>query len=94
MRFSFVFMVLGIVSVGGDTECGLNLFEGYERTLKTVLLDSFSHITLQSQLNEYLSREQVDEAAAKLSKRKEIANLSANISYSAMVQDGESIRVL
>jgi len=92
MRFSFVFMVLGIVLSVAILSAGLNLFEGYERTLKTVLLDSFSHITLQSQLNEYLSREQVDEAAAKLKNRREIANLSANISYSAMVQDGESIR--
>ena len=92
MRFSFVFMVLGIVLSVAILSAGLNLFEGYERTLKSVLLDSFSHITLQSQLNEYLSRAQVEEAASKLSNRKEIVNISANISYSAMVQEDQSIR--
>jgi len=53
LRFSFVFMTLGIVLSVGILSAGLNLFEGYERSLKEVLLGSFPHLTLQKSSGEY-----------------------------------------
>ena len=46
-RFSFIFMILGIVLSVGILSAGLNLFEGYERALKSVLLDSFAHLKVE-----------------------------------------------
>lgn len=36
LRFSFLFMILGIVISVGILTAALNLFEGYERALKSV----------------------------------------------------------
>jgi len=53
LRFSFVFMVLGIVLSVGILTAALNLFEGYERALKSALLDSFPHISIQAVYSQF-----------------------------------------
>lgn len=91
-RFSFVFMVLGIVLSVGILSAGLNLFEGYESTLRNLLLDSFAHISVQSSDGAYLSREQAQEAIAKLNKHKEVLSVIPSIHYPLMAQSGTKIR--
>lgn len=92
LRFSFVFMVLGIVLSVAILSAGLNLFEGYERSLKSVLLDSFAHINVQSQLNEYIDGDRVPSLVEKLEAQDEVESVFATISYSAMVQSQSSVR--
>ncbi|HRY83816.1 MAG TPA: ABC transporter permease, partial [Candidatus Cloacimonadota bacterium] len=89
MRFSFVFMVLGIVLSVGILSAGLNLFAGYERTLKAVLLDSFAHISI-SETDSYLSRHKADQLIPKLEAMPEVQSVSPTETFSAMVnKDGE-----
>ncbi|HNX37921.1 MAG TPA: ABC transporter permease [Candidatus Cloacimonadota bacterium] len=92
LRFSFIFMVLGIIVSVGILSAGLNLFEGYERTLKSVLLDSFAHINIQSSNNEYLTESQYNSAMSMLKGDPRFLNVSPTISYSAMVQEGSQVR--
>lgn len=91
-RFSFVFMVLGIVLSVGILSAGLNLFEGYESTLRSLLLDSFAHISVQSSEGGYLTKEQSNEAIAELSKRPEVISAIPSIQYSLMAQSEQKIR--
>lgn len=89
LRFSFVFMVLGIVLSVGILSAALNLFEGYERALKSVLLDSFPHIRVQSGNQDYLADSQTAQAVAQLSGQKEVASAIPNLSFNLMAFNGE-----
>ena len=73
-RFSFVFMVLGIVLSVGILSAGLNLFEGYESTLRSLLLDSFAHISIQASGGGYMSLEQSKKVIHKLDSRAELVS--------------------
>ncbi|HHZ14732.1 MAG TPA: ABC transporter permease [Candidatus Cloacimonetes bacterium] len=92
MRFSFVFMVLGIVISVSILSAGLNLFEGYERALKTVLLDSFAHIKIESGNGRFLSREQLDRIMNTLGDKPEIVSLTPNIGINLMAIDSVNTR--
>ncbi|HOH46241.1 MAG TPA: FtsX-like permease family protein [Candidatus Cloacimonadota bacterium] len=92
MRFSFVFMVLGIVLSVAILSAGLNLFEGYERTLKTVLLDSFAHINLISSFNEYMEKDRALDISKQMSDKDEIISATPCLSYSAMVRNEDKVR--
>lgn len=92
LRFSFVFMVAGIVLSVAILSAGLNLFEGYESTLKSLLLDSYAHIGLQSSSGSYLTREETDTALAFLAERPEIKSAVPSIQYSLMAQGEDKIR--
>ncbi|MEF3695426.1 MAG: FtsX-like permease family protein [Candidatus Cloacimonadota bacterium] len=92
LRFSFVFMVLGIVLSVAILSAGLNLFEGYERTLKTVLLDSFAHVNLISSFDEYMDQDKAFELAGKMKARGEVISAVPCLSYSAMVRNEDKVR--
>lgn len=92
LRFSFLFMILGIVLSVGILSAALNLFEGYERALKTVLLDSFPHISVGSQYNEYVSPEAAENALAWLNERPEIASAAPVLSFSLMAHNAGKVR--
>ncbi len=92
MRFSFVFMVSGIVLSVGILSAGLNLFEGYEKSLKDVLLGSFPHISLQDANSEYFSKERADQIIQKLNKYPQIASVTPSISYAVMASNGDRVR--
>ena len=92
MRFSFVFMVLGIVISVGILSAGLNLFEGYERALKTVLLDSFAHIKIESGSGRFLNQEQLDRITSTLQNKPEIVSITPYIGINLMAIDSENTR--
>ncbi len=92
LRFSFVFMILGILLSVGILSAALNLFEGYERTLKSVLLDSFPHIKVGSSFAEYISPEAASTALAKLGERSEIASATPVLSFSLMAHHNGKVR--
>lgn len=92
LKFSFVFMVLGIVLSVAILSAGMNLFEGYERALKSVLFDSFAHIKVQSSGGEYLSPEQLAHARSVLEQQPEVASLTPLVSFNVMALQDEQMR--
>ncbi len=92
LRFSFVFMILGIVLSVGILSAALNLFEGYERALKTLLLDSFPHINVGSSFEEYIGPEAASKALEKLGKRPEIESATPVLSFSLMARNAGKVR--
>ena len=92
MKFSFVFMVLGIVLSVGILSAGLNLFEGYERALKDVLLDSYPHILVQSSSGKYLDETQIKLIRQTFSGRKEIRFVTPAISFNVMAVRDDQLR--
>jgi lipoprotein-releasing system permease protein len=91
-RFSFVFMVLGIVLSVGILSAGLNLFEGYESTLRTLLLDSFAHVSIQASGGGYMSRQQSNDLIRSLDSRPELVSAIPSIQYSLMAMANDKIR--
>ena len=92
LRFSFVFMVLGIVLSVGILSAGLNLFEGYERALKSVLLDSFAHIRIERSDGKFLDAEQVQRIRNTLETKAEISSITPSIGLNLMAIDAEKTR--
>ncbi len=92
LRFSFLFMILGIVISVGILTAALNLFEGYERALKSVLLDSFAHIRVYSAGAGPLSDSLAASTLASLSARPEIRSAVPVLSSNLMAQNGDKAR--
>lgn len=90
LRFSFIFMTLGIILSVAILSAGLNLFEGYERSLKDVLLGSFPHISIQKENSEYISTDELPVLLEKLQNHPELIAITPLINYSVMaVGDGK-----
>lgn len=92
LRFSFVFMILGIVLSVAILSAGLNLFEGYERALKSVLLDSFAHIRIGRVDDKYLTDSQIQRIFEALKGEKEINSITPTISLNLMAIDEANTR--
>lgn len=93
-RFSFVFMILGIMLSVGILSAGLNLFQGYETNLKRLLLDSFAHIGIQSSYRNLITEQQREMVFDRLSQRKEIASITPCLESALMAQKGDKIRAI
>lgn len=92
LRFSFIFMVLGIVISVGILSAGLNLFEGYERALKSVLLDSFAHIKIESANGRFLTAAQLDQIHETLKDTAQISSIIPYIGINLMAIDSQNTR--
>ena len=92
LRFSFVFMVLGIVLSVGILTAALNLFEGYERALKSALLDSFPHISIQAVYSQFLAPQDCETARQALAEQPEIASLTPKLTFNLMAYNGSKVR--
>ncbi|MDZ4121215.1 MAG: ABC transporter permease, partial [Candidatus Cloacimonadaceae bacterium] len=92
MRFSFAFMILGIIVSVGILSAGLNLFEGYEQTLKAILLDSMSHISIHDVTADYLSEPDAQELVSQLSQNKDISAVYPMLTSSVMVSGNGNVR--
>jgi len=84
--------VLGIVLSVGILSAGLNLFEGYERALKSVLLDSFAHVRIERGDGKWLDAEQVQRVRDKLGSLDEISSITPSIGLNLMAIDASSTR--
>jgi len=91
-RFSFLFMVLGIVISVGILSTALNLFEGYERALKSVLLDSFAHIRIENINGELLPDTLISLTLQKLNSKPEIDSAIPLLTTNLMASNGENAR--
>jgi len=87
-----MFMILGIVLSVSILSAGLNLFQGYETSLKEVLLGSFPHITIQDADSDYLSIDRVKTLISQISKNPAVETITPSISYSVMASNGSRIR--
>lgn len=93
-RFSFVFMILGIMLSVGILSAGLNLFQGYETNLKRLLLDSFAHIGIQSSYKELITDQQQEMVSERLSQREEIISITPCLESALMAQNGDQVRAI
>lgn len=91
-RFSFVFMVLGIMLSVGILSAGLHLFQGYESTLRKLLLDSFSHIGISSAYGEMISEAQYEEIISYTDAFPEIESTIPMLGFPLMAQKNDKIR--
>lgn len=87
-----MFMILGIILSVSILSAGLNLFQGYETSLKEVLLGSFPHITIQDADSDYLSIDRVNTLVSQLSKNPVVERVTPTISYAVMASNGSRIR--
>ena len=93
-RFAFVFMVLGIILSVGILSAGLNLFQGYESNLKSLLLDSFAHIGIQSSYGDLISEQDTENIINQLSQKTEIISAIPSLEHPLMAQKGDKIRAI
>ncbi len=91
-QFNFAFMILGIVISVGILGAGLNLFEGYERTLKTLLLDSMSHISIQRYNGEYLDENDIQNLQSVLAGFESVESIEPMFSATVMVSHDGIVR--
>jgi len=91
-RFTFTFMVLGIVLSVGILSAGLNLFSGYERSLREVLMGSFPHALIQSAYNEQLSEADCDRITRLLKSSREVESIIPVLSSSVMTRHPGKVR--
>ncbi|HQP26491.1 MAG TPA: ABC transporter permease, partial [Candidatus Syntrophosphaera sp.] len=92
LRFSFLFMILGIVISVGILTAALNLFEGYERALKSVLLDSFAHIRVYGAGAGSLPDSLAEATLNRLTAFPEIKSAVPVLNSSLMAQNGSKAR--
>lgn len=92
LRFSFIFMILGIILSVGILTAGLNLFEGYERTLRDVLLGAFPHITVTKANLHNIAVSETEFLTAKIAKQKEVLQITPLLSYPVMTAGEEKVR--
>jgi lipoprotein-releasing system permease protein len=92
LRFDYLLMILGIIISVTVVCAAINLFEGYEKTLKKVILDSNSNIIIYSAFGQPLTPEQAEETRNILSKDSRISSIRRVYSNTAMIQSGGKIR--
>lgn len=93
-RFTFVFMVLGIILSVGILSAGLNLFQGYESNLKSLLLDSFAHIGIQSSYGDLIPEQDSATIIDRLSQKGEVLSAIPSLEYPLLAQKGDKIRAI
>ncbi len=92
LRFNYVFMILGIVISVGILSAGLNLFEGYQRTLKSLLLDSIAHVSIFSSDSDYIPLSEASKLSTMLQAHKEVSDAVPVITSSVMAQKDGAVR--
>jgi lipoprotein-releasing system permease protein len=85
-------MIVGI-AISVTVLCtALNLFQGYEKTVKQVLLDSNSHIIVSSKNNNALSPQEASYLELYFTNKKEILSVNPVYVNTAMLKQGTKIR--
>lgn len=92
LRFDYVIMVLGIVISVAVVATAINLFEGYEKTLKKILLSSSAHILVYSHYGQTLTPVEVQFAADKILTKQAVKSIEPVYTNTAMVRLENKIR--
>jgi lipoprotein-releasing system permease protein len=86
LRFDYIVMILGIVLSVAVVCTALNLFEGYQRALKKILLETNSHIMIYPNRPEAMSPGQAEEVRGKISRQSEVKSVHLVYANTAMAQ--------
>ncbi|MDD3282155.1 MAG: ABC transporter permease [Candidatus Cloacimonetes bacterium] len=91
-RFSSIAMVLGIILSVGILSAGLHLFQGYESTLKKLLLESFAHVGISSSDGSLMSNEEIENACKTLTEHNEVLSCVPVLQFALMAQNKDKVR--
>jgi len=92
LRFDYTVMILGIVISVAVVASAVSLFEGYQRTLKRILLDSNAHIIIYPDFAQSLSEKEIASAITILKSQSEVKDVQPVFSNTAMLQSEEKVR--
>ena len=91
-RMEYSIMILGIVLSVMVVSTAINLFEGYQRSLKKILLNSSAHVFVYSGDKPNLSIDDVQFIQTKLSGETAIKSIKPVVANTAMLRKGNKIR--
>jgi lipoprotein-releasing system permease protein len=92
LRFDYTVMILGIVISVAVVASAVSLFEGYQRTLKRILLDSNAHIIIYPDFAQSLSEKEIAAAITILKSQSEVKDVQPVFSNTAMLQSEGKVR--
>ncbi len=92
LRFDYVVMILGLVISVTVVSTAINLFEGYQRSLTEIMLDSSSHILAFSDNEQYLTPVQLKPVLQTLENRPELKSARPVYSNAVMIKKGGKVR--
>lgn len=92
LQFGFLFMIVGIILSVSILSAGLNLFEGYQHTLKSLTLNTVSHISIASVSERSLPGSRGQEARQLLLQQQEVKSVYPILTNSVMMQRGAKVR--
>jgi len=90
--FGFLFMIIGIVLSVTILSSGLNLFEGYQRTLKKLTLDTIAHISISSASERTMELYETELFNEVLKQQKEVKSVFPVLTNSVMMQHDNKVR--
>ncbi len=91
-RIDYLIMLLGIVISVAVVSTAINLFEGYQHSLKKILLNSSAHVFVYSDIQSNLSLNDVSYAENKLKTEPAIKSIKPVYTNSAMLRIGNNVR--
>ncbi len=92
LRFDYIVMILGIIVSVTVVSAAVTLFEGYQHTLKEILLESNAHILIFPDYEQALSVDKANYAISKLMSQPEIQSIHPVYSNTAMIEIGNKVR--
>ena len=91
-RFDFLIMICGIIISVAVVVAAMNLFEGYQKTLKKILLEYNSHILIYPNNSQPFTSDDVTLIRKELVNRNEIKDIQAVYINSAMAKNNNISR--
>ncbi len=91
--FSSLFMIVGLVISVMVLSAGLNLFEGYQKTLHSVLLQSIPHIDITHASNEFVNNKETSRILSSLDKNPAIMSADPVINLNVMAHNDDHTRM-
>lgn len=92
LRFDFILMILGIIVSVTVVSAAITLFEGYQQTLKKILLDSNAHILIFPNVEHVFSPDKAENAITRLGSLPEVKSIQPVYSNTAMIKIGSKVR--
>jgi lipoprotein-releasing system permease protein len=90
LRFDYAVMIIGIIISVAVVASAISLFEGYKRTLKSILLDCNSHVIIYPENSKPLAENSFNIVTLLLQNRKEIRSIQPVFTSTAISQaDGK-----
>ncbi len=92
LRFDLLIMLIGIVISVAVVCAAISLFEGYQRSLRSILLDSNSHIIISPYSNHMLSPQEADGLLEKLHSDPALQSATPTFSHNVLLRSPDKLR--